>query len=347
MPVNIQSMAEVKVSNLKTLIYGPPGVGKTTLALATRDPLILDCDRGTHRAVNSDVPGVWITDWGRDMDGFNAEMLRPFKTVIVDTVGTALDLMLADIVQKNARLRQSGGAPTQQAFGVLLQQFNVFLTTITNAGVDVVLVAHATEHNDDGRLVQRIKATGQSAQNVQQQADLIGRLWLENGERRLSFNPQFASLGKNIDLPDTVIPPIADRPLLLAEMMDDAKRTVNSRSGAGRIYYRLLEAEQNAETPDALVDNINQIVCDASITPLSDWQPDCKRLLANIQERGGLIFDQAERRFVLPAPAAPPADAPVANPASIAPNPPPSDDPPWPPPDAAAPPADDSPDSLF
>ena len=35
---------------LNILIYGDPGIGKTTLANTAPNPLVLDFDRGSHRA---------------------------------------------------------------------------------------------------------------------------------------------------------------------------------------------------------------------------------------------------------------------------------------------------------
>ena len=36
-------------TNLSALIYGQPGMGKTTLALSAPHPLLLDFDGGIHR----------------------------------------------------------------------------------------------------------------------------------------------------------------------------------------------------------------------------------------------------------------------------------------------------------
>ena len=354
MPINIQDSGAIRHDVLWWLLYGLPGVGKSSLALRTFLPLVLDFEIGLGRAAQAGgVPCVQIRDWGRDMGGFAAADLREYKTVVVDTVGAALTLMLDDISRKNPAWVH-GGTPDQRAYGALLKQFERFMAILDAAKVDVVIVAHASEAMSNGVMTQRIKAIGQSGDLVLQKADVIGRLWIENGERRLSFDPQFASIGKNPGLPELTIPHISgnEQGLILAEFIGDAKRILNSRSESGRIYYRLLEAEQQADDDSTLMDALNDIVSDPAITPLSDWQPDCKRLLGQIQVRGGLVFDQTERRFVLPTlsvveePDAPPAAA--SNPDSVAPAPPPNpawDEPSDDPPTGADP--GEAPDSLF
>ena len=61
----IKKPNELTVKNaLSALIYGQPGMGKTTLALSSPQPLLLDFDGGVHR-VNAAhrVDTVQISKW--------------------------------------------------------------------------------------------------------------------------------------------------------------------------------------------------------------------------------------------------------------------------------------------
>lgn len=293
MPLEIQSLADVKVSNLKVLLYGPPGVGKSTLAFSSDRCLALDFDRGSYRTPNA-PEGLFVTDWRRQLGRFRPEDLAPYKTLVIDTVGTALDLLMVDILHENARLRQPNGAPHRNAYGLLLTRFGEFLSMCVNSGVDVVMVAHAVEQEDGGQLVQRIRVTGQTKDNVLQMSDLIGRLWIENGERRLSFDPKFASHGKNMGLPDMVLPPTAKRPSLMSELLMDAKRHANSRNPEGVLYYRIIDATRE---PDDLLDALNDLIQKESRPP-REWSAECQRLLYARAKDGGLSFDRTTGLFV-------------------------------------------------
>ena len=52
----IKKPNELTVKNaLSALIYGQPGMGKTTLALSSPQPLLLDFDGGVHRVMQPTV----------------------------------------------------------------------------------------------------------------------------------------------------------------------------------------------------------------------------------------------------------------------------------------------------
>lgn len=85
----------IKVERINMVIYAAPGLGKTSLAFTADAPLLLDFDRGSYRAANrQDV--VQVESWA-DVAGMTGDDLAPFKTVIVDTAGRALDTLAVDI----------------------------------------------------------------------------------------------------------------------------------------------------------------------------------------------------------------------------------------------------------
>ena len=53
MALRITKSSEViRVERLNTCLYSQPGSGKTTLAFSSESPLLLDFDKGAHRAAN-------------------------------------------------------------------------------------------------------------------------------------------------------------------------------------------------------------------------------------------------------------------------------------------------------
>lgn len=63
-------------TTLSALIYGQPGMGKTTLALSAPNPVLFDYDGGIHR-VNAAhrVPTVQITSWEETNEVLSSEEL--------------------------------------------------------------------------------------------------------------------------------------------------------------------------------------------------------------------------------------------------------------------------------
>lgn len=84
----IKKPFELKVqTSIKTLLYGQPGIGKTTLALSAPSPLLVDFDNGVHRVDpmhQSDT--VQVESWQSMLDLLNNEDLASYKTLIIDTI---------------------------------------------------------------------------------------------------------------------------------------------------------------------------------------------------------------------------------------------------------------------
>src|SRR3954466_3183793 len=102
----VKAADPIKVERINLCIYGPPGVGKTTLAFSAEDPLLLDFDKGVHRAANR-KDTVPVSSWS-DVVSMTQEDLAPYKTVVADTAGRALDFLTADIIKAEPKLGRGG-----------------------------------------------------------------------------------------------------------------------------------------------------------------------------------------------------------------------------------------------
>jgi len=195
MPLKITRAADpITVDRLNMVIYGPPGIAKTSLAFTASRPLLLDFDNGSHRAANrKDV--VRVTDWS-DVAGITAEDLAPFDTVVVDTAGRALDVLTVDIIRANPK-HGRGGALTLQGYGELKSRFGSFLKLLNSFGKDVVLIAHMDEQRNGDDVIERLDVQGGSKGEIYKAADAMGRLVIVDGKRWLRFSPTDAAFGKN------------------------------------------------------------------------------------------------------------------------------------------------------
>src|SRR5690625_3193934 len=79
----------IETSSLIAVIYGEPGIGKTSVSFTTGNPILIDFDGGIQRAANRKT-AVRVDNW----EGVNSliaskdfEKLNP-QTIIVDTAGT-------------------------------------------------------------------------------------------------------------------------------------------------------------------------------------------------------------------------------------------------------------------
>lgn len=191
----VSASTPIKVERLNVCIYGQPGVGKTSMAFTAEKPLLLDFDRGAHRAAGR-KDTVQVATW-EDVANISAADVKEYRTLVVDTAGRALDCLTADIIRKNPKMSRGGGALTLPGFGALKADFSAWLKSINALGLDVVLIAHMDEQKNGDEVTERLDVQGGSKAEVYKASDAMGRIVLRSGVRTLLFDPSDAAFGKN------------------------------------------------------------------------------------------------------------------------------------------------------
>lgn len=231
MPIKVTRSDEpIKVETLCVTIYSQPGLGKTSLAFTASKPLLLDFDKGAHRAVDR-KDTVQVSDW-RDIAAISASDVSSYDTIIIDTVGKALDTLAQDIIRTNSKLSH-GGALSQQGWGQLGVRFSAFLKMLRGFGKDVVLIAHMDEQKDGDAIKERLKISGGSKDLVLTDSDVIARIVITNKQRYLVFSPTESAFGKDpAGLVEMQIPAAnsAEYPTCLTDIITSIKDRLNALS---------------------------------------------------------------------------------------------------------------------
>lgn len=266
MPLHILRASEpVVINNVIVALYGDPGAGKTSLAFTAHDPLLLDFDQGAHRSGfrRDSVP---CDTWAK-VEGMTEKDLEPYRTIIVDTVGRALDAMAVSIIAGNPKRNAGGGQLDLKGFGMLKGQFAAWLRTITSFGKDVILIAHGVESKKGDDKILRPDMQGSSYGEVMKRADGVAYLCMRDRVRVLSWDPTEGAIGKNpAALDEMTVPNLANAPAFMGECLDSIKSRIGQISAEGIAIRELVEkwrAEiDKASTPEeatALVADVNAI----------------------------------------------------------------------------------------
>ena len=215
----IKSVAELDFpTKIKILIYGEPGLGKTSAALSMPSPLLFDCDEGIHRVNASFIKAtVQPKTYQEILNVLDNEDLSSFRTIVIDGAKKLLDLMEMDIVSspraKVDKLVQGNGTLSLRGFGERLRMFEALNKKIAYQNKHVVYVAHQTTTGDSDNLRHVPEFGGSSYAQLATAMDLIGHMEADGNKRILSFSPSSSWDGKNtLELPDTlVIPELTDK----------------------------------------------------------------------------------------------------------------------------------------
>lgn len=129
----------------KIVVYGPEGVGKTTLAAQFPDPLFIDTEGGTaHYDVARVDPAP--ASWRALMEAVRAvKAERPCSTLVIDTADWAESMCLRSLCAEHkwASIETPGYGKgytyLAESFGGLLDA----LSDVAEAGINVVVCAHA------------------------------------------------------------------------------------------------------------------------------------------------------------------------------------------------------------
>lgn len=244
------------------LIYGQPGVGKTTLAVSSPNAVLFDYDGGVQRINGAhQTLTVQIRSWedtGAALDEIAAQYPET-QTIVIDTVGKMLDFMSEYIVRNNSRMKKSDGTLSLQGYGLRKSMFIDFIKKTAVLGKNIIFVAHEKEEKRGDDTVKRPDIGGSSANDLVKELDLVGYMQMLGKDRTIAFNPTEAYYAKNTcNLPAVTKIPV---------VVDEAGMAVGDNNFIRRVLatYRKSQAETQEKTReyDALVENIRTAVAAA------------------------------------------------------------------------------------
>lgn len=296
----IKATDAIPVDHPVFLIFGQPGIMKTSLAYSAKDTLLLDFDRGAHRAINRKDTLV-IDTWADVAELLSsAEALEPYATVAVDTVGRCLDVMTADIIRETPKLGPNGNL-SMQGWGVLKKRFQSFMGTLRSLGKDVVLIAHDKEDKDGDTRVVRPDIAGGSYGEVMKVSDFVGYAYMSGKDRVLDFNPTDRWIGKNPGAwTPFKVPAPAKATQFLAGLIDQGREALGNISAESAQITTQVETWREKlaaiTTPEALNEQMPLVKAIEHPTV----QPQVAKLLMDRGKELSLPFDAKAKKFAEP-----------------------------------------------
>jgi len=185
-------------TKIKALIYGQPGLGKTTFALSAPNPILLDFDKGVHR-VNAEhqTDTLQVESWEDVLELLQDGSLNAYQTIVIDTASKMLDCMSIYLIKKNPKLGKQNGALSLQGYGERKAEFSNFVKQISALNKHLVFVAHEKEEKIGESKEVRPEVGGSSGTDLYKDLDLIGYMESIGNKRTVSFSPCEKYYAKN------------------------------------------------------------------------------------------------------------------------------------------------------
>jgi hypothetical protein len=232
-------------------------------------------------------------------------LFKGYKTVVIDTGGRAIDMILPDVVGENSK-NGFRGAPSPQGWGVIGSRFNGWMKTVLSWGLDVVILCHEKESKGEGdTTVFRPDLAGNMAWNeLHKSIDCMARIKHEGRNRVIDFRPSENQVGKDaaafgcLPLPD-----LHKETDFLARLIQQAKDRIGKASKQDADALKAVKTYRDFLAKGPHVDAVNG--CLPEINELKDpVKTQVKRLVAEHVKARGWEYDKPAGRFVELQPAA-------------------------------------------
>lgn len=185
---------------LKGLIYGQPGIGKSTIALSSPKPFFIDTENGLKR-VNPEYAALagkkTIETYDDILEILKSEQLDKYETIVIDTAGRLIDKMNDWLAKTNPKQKKGDGSPSMQGWGAIKHTFSNFIKLVESKNKSVIFVAHEKEDKIDDKLFKRPDIAGGSGKELLKDLDFIGYMSKVSNKATIDFNPSEYYYAKN------------------------------------------------------------------------------------------------------------------------------------------------------
>ena len=163
------------------LIFGSPKSGKTSLAASFSKPILIDLDHGAHRVASKNRAGLDVAaveNWA-DFEALCADdALKDYKTIIVDTFGAAVDMIIRD---------KFGGIMNPAKWGTVKSDIMRVASQLKMTGRSILWLAHESEDKSDDKIIKRPQCQGKAKDELMKMLDFIGHTTKQGNDFVLEF----------------------------------------------------------------------------------------------------------------------------------------------------------------
>lgn len=294
----IEATENIIVEHPIFLLFGQPGVCKTSLGFSAENAVLLnfDTESALARAVNRGPSmNVLTIEELRELEEGTA-LIEPYSTIVIDPVGSCVNLMIVDMIEKNPKLGRDGN-PSPQGWGVLKNRFRKWMTKLRGMHKNILLIAHHKEDKNGDTVFVRPDIAGGSKDEVMRLADFVGFVYMSGKQRVLDFNPTEQWFGKNpAQWPAWNVPEPAKARTFMAQLFQKGRESLSHASErSASIAQQVDDWRADIQTYTTIVE-FNRAV--PKIQKLSDTvQPQVVKLIMERAKTVGFTYNKEQKLF--------------------------------------------------
>jgi hypothetical protein len=289
---------------LAGIIYGQPGVGKSTLALSAPNPVMIDADKGMKRVEKRfQVPSLPLNNYKDLLELMQSKEIDPFDTIVFDTLGKLVDRMSDYLGEENPKNKKGDGSLSMQGWGALKVEFQKLLKLAQSKNKHLIFVAHEKEEKDGDTRIVRPDVSGSSGKDLVKDLDFMGYMEMKGTKKTISFNPSEKFYAKNslklpnvIDVPDTNI--VGENTFIQKFIIEKTVERLQEDNEQNAKYDELLEEltaainkVKDAKTANEALKAVNESAV------IWDSQRVAKKALNEKVKALGLAYDKEKSEF--------------------------------------------------
>lgn len=165
------------------IIYGEPGIGKTTLGCSAPAPVLCDFDRGVLRVrAEHRKDTIEVSSYDEFLSDLGSEEVKGYETLIIDTAGSMVSMMFAKYD------KELNTKDPRKVYGAIKAEFTRLTGQIRDAmNKNVIYIFHSAEESKNDKTVVRLLCEGSAKNIVWAPCDFGGYVFREKGDRFINF----------------------------------------------------------------------------------------------------------------------------------------------------------------
>lgn len=293
------------------ILYGSPGVGKTTLALSAPDPILIDFDRGMSRVkAQHRKPAIFCSTYEEVLSDIQSPAMKDFQTIVVDTGGSFITFLQDWAMRSDPKVnRQKNGAISLKGFGAVKQEFVRFTNYVKDTlDKNLIYVFHSQEQSDkDGNATQRLMCEGAAKNIVWTPCDFGGYVQMIGNQRVVCFTPEQEYFAKGCHgiTGQIAVPELGpnDENNFISKLFDIAKANIAAEADA----YAPIKAQYDAvmETVRKMLESVtdaesaNKVSADIqALAHASTSLRESSKMLKDKAASIGLVYSKSAAGFI-------------------------------------------------